>query len=150
MRVHVRVHVCVAGVCVRLGCPSKFVNLIKQLHEEMSARGIYGGEKEKFYVQTGVKQGCVLAPTLFALSLAAMLTEMNHFVEDQGASVQHRKDGKFYNIRRIMAKTKTSITKFCELLYADDCALVAHSAEEMKHIVSCFNNAAVSFGLQLI
>ena len=48
-----------------------------------------------------------------------------------------------------MAKTETSITKFRELLYADDCALVAHSAEEMQHLVSCFNNAAVNFGLQI-
>ena len=100
-------------------------------------------------MQTGVKQGCVLAPTLFALFLAAMLTEMNHCVRHQGVSVQYRIDGKFYNIRRFMAKTKTSITKFRELLYADDCALVAHSAEEIQHIVSCFNNAAVRFGLQI-
>ena len=134
----------------RFGCPSKFVNLIKQLHERMSARVIYGGEKlEGFYVQTGVKQGCVLAPNLFALFLAAMLTEMNHCVGDRGVSVPYRMDGKFYNIRRFMAKTKTSITKFRDLLYADDCALVAPSAEEMQHIVSCFNNAAVSFGLQI-
>ena len=46
-------------------------------------------------------------------------------------SVQYRIDGRFYNIRRFMAKTKTSITKFCDLLYQDSYALVAHSAEEM-------------------
>ena len=99
-------------------------------------------------MQTGVKQGCVLAPTLFALFLAAILTKMNHCVGDRGVSVQYRMDGKFYNIWRFMAKTKTS-NKFRELLYADGCTLVAHSAEGMQHIVSCFNNAAVSFGLQI-
>ena len=84
-----------------------------------------------------------------SLFLAAMLTEMNHCIGDRGVSVPYRMDGKFYNIRRFMAKTKTSITKFRELLYADDCALVAHSTEEMQHTVACFNNAAVSFGLQI-
>ena len=33
--------------------------------------------------------------------------------------------------------------------YMQMTALVAQSAEEMQHIVSCFNNAAVSFGLQI-
>ena len=101
-----------------------FVNLNKLLHEGMPVRVIYGGEKsEGFYVQTELKQGCVLAPILFALSLAAMLTEMNHCTGDRGVSVQYRIDGKFYNIRKFMAKTKTSITKFRELLYADDVLL---------------------------
>ena len=34
----------------RLGCPSKFVNLINQLHEGMSARVIYGGEKSEGFM----------------------------------------------------------------------------------------------------
>ena len=107
------------------------------------------GKNQGFYVQTGVKQDCVQATTLFALFLAAMLTEMNHYVKDRGVSVQYRIDGKFCNIRRFMANTKTSITKVRELLHADNCAPVAHSAEEMQHTVSCFNDAVVSCGLQI-
>ena len=89
-------------VLERLSCPSKFVNLIKQLHEGMSARVIYGGGKsEEFYVQTGVKQLVLCSSTNFVCSfscsnvLAAMLTEMNHCIGDRGVSVQYCMDGKF-------------------------------------------------------
>ena len=65
-------------ILTKLGCPPKFVNLVRHLHEGMNAEVISEGKKsESFVVQTGAKQGCVLASTLFALFLAAMLNEMN-------------------------------------------------------------------------
>ena len=36
-----------------------------------------------------------------------------------------------------------------ELLFADDSALVAHSAEEMQNIVDAFFNASKKFGLKI-
>ena len=36
-----------------------------------------------------------------------------------------------------------------ELLFADDSALVAHSAEEMKKIVDTFSHASKKFGLKI-
>ena len=36
-----------------------------------------------------------------------------------------------------------------ELLFADDSALVAHSAEEMQNIVDVFSNASKKFGLKI-
>ena len=36
-----------------------------------------------------------------------------------------------------------------ELLFADDSALVAHSAEEMHNIVDAFSNASKKFGLKI-
>ena len=36
-----------------------------------------------------------------------------------------------------------------ELLFADDGALVAHSAEEMQEIVDAFSNASKKFGLKM-
>ena len=36
-----------------------------------------------------------------------------------------------------------------ELLFADDSALVAHSAEEMQNIVDAFSNASKKFGLKI-
>ena len=36
-----------------------------------------------------------------------------------------------------------------ELLFADDSALVAHSAEEMQNIVNAFSNASNKFGLKI-
>ena len=54
-------------VLLRLGCPVKIVNLIKVFHTGMMACVVEEGSKsEMFAVNNGVKQGCVLAPTLLA------------------------------------------------------------------------------------
>ena len=50
--------------------------MIEALHTGMMANVIVGGEiSESFGVTNGVKQGCVLAPTLFSILLSAMLDE---------------------------------------------------------------------------
>ena len=47
------------------------------------------------------------------------------------------------------AKTKTTRILMRELLFADDSALVAHSAEEMQKIVDAFSDASKKFGLKI-
>ena len=36
-----------------------------------------------------------------------------------------------------------------ELLFADDCALLAHTEEALQHIVNRFSDAAKNFGLNI-
>jgi hypothetical protein len=138
------------SVLERYGSPPKFVKLVRQFHEDMTARVVVDGEaSDDFEVHTGVKQGCVLAPTLFALYLAAMLDEVACKLTDQGIQVQYRIDGRFYNIRRFSSKSKSAMEIIRELLFADDCSLVAHSLEELQQIVNTFDEAAKNFGLQI-
>ena len=60
---------------LRLGCPVKIVNLIKAFHTGMMACVVEDGSKsEMFAVNNGVKQGCVLAPTLFSILFSVVLT----------------------------------------------------------------------------
>ena len=50
--------------------------MIEALHTGMMANASVGGEiSESFGVTNGVKQGCVLAPTLFSIFLSTMLDE---------------------------------------------------------------------------
>ena len=58
-----------------------------------------------------------------------------------------RTDDSVSNIRRLKAKTKTSCMLWRDLLYADDCALIANSEEHAKSIVDDFIRAAVRYGL---
>ena len=52
------------------GCAEKFTNMIEALHTGVEANVSPGGEvSESFSVTNGVKQGCVLAPTLFSIFL---------------------------------------------------------------------------------
>ncbi|KAL6486773.1 hypothetical protein MHYP_G00033990 [Metynnis hypsauchen] len=64
----------------RLGCPRKFVQMIRQFHDNMTGAVLSGGEaSDPFEISNGVKQGCVLAPILFNLFFTCIL---NHAVRD--------------------------------------------------------------------
>ena len=108
-----------------------------------------GGElSESFNVTNGVKQGCVLAPTLFSIFLSAMLDEAFRDMGD-GIYIQSRQSADLFNVAHFRAKTKTTRILMRELLFADASALVAHSAEEMQKIVGAFSNASKKFGLKI-
>lgn len=52
----------------KLGCPAKFIRIIKKLYTNVQARLIIDGELTKaFEYNSGVKQGCKLAPTLYGI-----------------------------------------------------------------------------------
>ena len=52
----------------KFGCPPRFIAMVRQFHDGMQARVQNDGEfSEPFEVTNGVKQGCVLAPTLFSM-----------------------------------------------------------------------------------
>ena len=133
----------------KLGVPPKMLSVIRSLHEGMLAQVVHCGKvSDAFKVENGTKQGCVLAPILFALYFAVMLKtalQNNSF----GVPVCFRTTGGLFNIRRFTAKTKTSLAKICDLLFADDCALVSHSMEELQAIVDSFSKACKSFGLTI-
>ena len=60
----------------KFGCPAKFIARVRQFHDGMLARVQNDGEfSDPFPATNGVKQGCVLASTLFSMMFSAMLTE---------------------------------------------------------------------------
>ena len=135
----------------RLGCPHKFLNMIMQLHE-----GQYGQVRlnenlsEPFPIANGVKQGCVLAPTLFSIFFSMMLKQaIADLEDDEFVYIRYRFDGSLFNLRRLQAHTKTHEQLVKDLLFADDAALVAHSERALQLITSCFAEAAQMFGLEV-
>ena len=53
-------------------------------------------------LQNGVKQGCVLAPTLFSIMFSAMLHDA--FSKDStGVGFNYQIDGSLFNLRRLQA-----------------------------------------------
>ena len=122
----------------KYGCPEKFTTMIEALHTGMMANVSVGWEiSESFSVTNGVKQGCVLAPTLFSIFLSAMLDEAFRDMGD-GVYIQFRQTVDIFNVAHFRTKTKTTRILMRDLLFAYDSALVAHSAEEMQKIVDAF------------
>ncbi|VDL97517.1 unnamed protein product [Schistocephalus solidus] len=81
----------------KFGCPERFTHMVRQLHDGMMARVTDNGTvSEAFAVTNGVKQGCVLAPTLFSLMFSAMLMDA-YRDERPGIRIAYRMDGRLLN-----------------------------------------------------
>nr|VZH93443.1 unnamed protein product [Spirometra erinaceieuropaei] len=121
--------------------------MVRQLHDGMMARVTDNGAvSEAFAVTNGVKQGCVLAPTLFSLMFSAILMDA-YRDERPGIRIAYRTDGHLLNQRRMHFKSRVSTTTVHELLFADDCALNTTSEDEMQRSMDLFSAACENFGL---
>nr|VZI33443.1 unnamed protein product [Spirometra erinaceieuropaei] len=131
----------------KFGCPERFTQMVRQLHDGMMARVTDNGAvSEAFAVANGVKQGCVLAPTLFSLMFSSMLMDA-YRDERPGIRIAYRTDGHLLNQRRMHFQSRVSTTTVHELLFADDCALNTTSEEEMQRSMDLFSAACENFGL---
>ena len=133
----------------KIGCPELFTNLIASLHKDMKASVSLKGElSQPFDVLNGVKQGCVLAPTLFSLFLSSVLSIA--FADcEKGVMLQTRPGANLFNVNQFKSSSKTKPLLVRELMFADDIAFVAHSHQDIQDIVTRFTTAAKSYGLQI-
>jgi len=131
----------------KIGCPDKFVKIVESFHEGMQGQVIDGGELSgMFAVANGTKQGYVVASLLFSIFVYMML--LIAFKDcNLGVPVQFRTDGNVFNLRRFQSHTKTFQGVVRDLLYADDCALIAHSLDDAQQLFDRFHAAAACFGL---
>nr|VZI02831.1 unnamed protein product [Spirometra erinaceieuropaei] len=121
--------------------------MVRQLHDGMMARVTdKGAVSEAFAASNGVKQGCVLAPTLFSLMCSVMLKDA-YRDECPGIRIVYRTDGHLLNQRRMHFQSRVSTTTVHELFFADDCALNTTSDEEMQWSMDLFSAACENFGL---
>lgn len=133
----------------RYGCPETFVKLIQEFHDGMAGSVSVGGTiTDPFEISHGLKQGCVLAPTLFTLFLGAVLSAASEHLS-MGVFIRTRTEGQLFNLARLRANTKTRELCIRELLFADDAAIVAHTLEDIKEICKHFEQAATLFGLTI-
>ncbi|BHF85232.1 hypothetical protein SprV_1002839500 [Sparganum proliferum] len=132
----------------KFGCPERFTQMVRQLHDGMMARVTDNGAvSEAFAVTNGMKQGCGLAPTPFSLMFSAMLMDAYRGDERPGIRIAYRTDGHMLNQRRMHVKSRVSTTTVHELLFADDCAQNTTSEEDMQRSMDLFSAACANFGL---
>ena len=92
----------------------------------------FSGElSDSFPVAVGVKNGCVLSPTLFNILLACILRVVYSRIDNDGRGIYitYQLDGNLFNLRRLQARTCTQQCRVLDLQYADDAVLVDHSAD---------------------
>ena len=130
-------------ILARLGCPPKFLTILRQLPEGQQSQIKHNGSLSgSFPFSNGVKQECVLTPILFSIFFCIKLCEAKEDLPD-GIYIRFRTDGSLFILRSLLEELIT------EPLLADDCALLAHTEEALQHIVNRFSDAAKNFGLTI-
>ncbi|XP_076055156.1 uncharacterized protein LOC143033548 [Oratosquilla oratoria] len=85
----------------RIGCPPKLLRMISSFHEDMHGTVQYdGSSSDPFPIRSGVKHGCVLAPTLFGIFFSLLLSCAFSQSED-GVYLHTRNDGSLFNLARL-------------------------------------------------
>ena len=97
------------------GIQGKAWRLLHNLYKNIQNRVIFGEyETDWFYNTNGVKQGCILSPTLFSL----VMTDLVQMLSDEGLGIEYRGE------------------LIPALLYADDVVLMASSDEELQQMLN--------------
>ena len=61
-------------ILAKIGCPPTLLSIVKSFHDDMKGTVVYdGATSDPFNILSGVKQGCVLAPTLFGIFFTTLL-----------------------------------------------------------------------------
>ena len=133
----------------KVGCPPKMLHIIRAFHDGMQCAVQFDGNlSSPFPVGSGVKQGCVLAPTLFGIFFSVVLRDAFEECEE-GILLHTRSDGSLFNLSRLKAKTKIRKTMVRELLFADDAAFVSHSETGLQEMMDLFADSCSKFGLTI-
>ncbi|XP_073695611.1 uncharacterized protein [Garra rufa] len=112
------------------GIPAKVVNLIKSSYEGITCRVIHKGQlTNSFQVKTGVRQGCLLSPSLFLIAIDWIMM----------TTTRERRTGIQW----------TLWSQLEDLDFADDLALLSHSQQQMQEKTSVLAVTSSQVGLNI-
>jgi len=112
------------------GFPPKFIQIIKQLYEDSTCQIIHNGKlTDPFKVKTGVRQGCMLSPTIFLIVIDWIMkrTTMNTSTGIQWTLTKHLED----------------------LDFADDISLLSHKQQHAQTKLTRLAEEAEKTGLKI-
>ena len=125
-----------------LAVPPNFSPFSTKLHEGQQGQVMHNESLlDSLSISTGVKQGYVLAPTLFSILFYFMLREAKEDFSD-GNYIRFRTDGSVFDLRRLLSRTKTIEELITELPFSESCADLAHTDVVLQNIANRFPNAA--------
>ena len=107
--------------------PKQLTDVIENLYKESTCQVLHGSQlSESFPTTVGVRQGCLLSPSLFNLYLEEILNEALENA-DEGAVIGGRKIARFQ--------------------FADDIALLSNTEEEVQDLVTRLDRTSRRFGM---
>ncbi|CAH2248147.1 jg17930 [Pararge aegeria aegeria] len=127
----------------RIGCPPKLLRFIMSFHEDTIGVVVFNGiTSDPFPIRRGVRQGRVLAPTLFGILFSLILCET--FGRDQhGIHLHTRSDGKLFKISFLKTKRNRESLFIDRLLFADSSIL------KLQRMLDNFSPACSLFSMSI-
>ena len=128
--------------------PEKLLSIIRALHENSTAAvKTYGKTSDKFPVTCSVRQGCVLAPTLFNLyfDVAIHMALDEHRQEVKGIKLAYLHDAELVGNRKIL-KLESLVT---DLEYADYVVLLADNWSDLTTMLDSLSTCCKKLGLTI-
>ena len=104
-------------ILLNLGCPERFMGLIRSLHNGMKARVSFNGTlSEKISINNGVKQGDISATMLFNIYFAIVFL-VAFYENSDGIYIRYRTSGSVFNVRRLLShrKVSSSLVRSCSM-----------------------------------
>ena len=90
----------------KIGCPPNMRSMVVSFHKNIKVTVIFdGSSSEPFPISSGVKQACLLAPTLFGIFLSVLLKYVFDSSTD-GIYIHTRYDAKLFNLARLRQEQK--------------------------------------------
>jgi hypothetical protein len=123
----------------------RIVQLLEDLYIRTLAAVRLGGQVGKeFIVNSGVCQGCVVAPLLFNVFLVFVVKQaLVDMLEDARVSMDYRGDGRMLFEQR--AKGDLTLHEISLLLYADDMVLFSTKPKNLVLMLKAMDSAAERF-----
>jgi hypothetical protein len=122
------------------GVHDKLIRLLQDLHtDNMSRVRLDGQVGTEFKVTSGVRQGCVIAPTLFNVFIDMVVRKaLSRMPAGKGISIQKRGPHNTDSIEHVVM-----------LMYADDVVLMAHDVMVLREMLKRLDETATEFGMQI-
>lgn len=112
------------------GVPDKIVDLIRELYNGAECRVRFNGQESRSFLHNaGVRQGCVLSPTLFLILLDGIMEQTNI----------DARNGIRWNLHE----------RLNDIDYADDICLLAHRFDDIEQKLICLDTNARKVGLKI-
>ena len=122
------------------GFPPLFRSAVRTITSKGCARVCIGGYlSDALPIERGVRQGCPLSPLLFAVAMDPLLRRLNGLAGPSSLALPGAPDGRY----RPWAPSIPSGAR----MYADDTALVAFSAADLRRMLEIVHEASPLTGL---